>query len=231
MIRTAPIVFTAHTDVWRRLITALGGTVVVDSPAWTVVRAGRGVVALHEATDAKRGTTELWFEATEPEVAARATGGVVTAKELDGGAGTVWEARFPDGQMVGFSPLEGSSDGAPGRLSVLPIWVTTDVETASDALVKAGATGRIASDSGVWADLSVDDGLVAVHGGSQAGTVLSFEYDGDIDALAERVSDAGVEVRVIDETFGRTLRLDHPDGDEEIWVNERQTDLYGYHKG
>lgn len=113
----------------------------------------------------------------------------------------------------------------------MPIWVTPHVENAAQALLGAGATRRIASDSGVWADLTVDDGLVAVHEGQKVGTVLSFEYAGDLDALAEQVRASGVQVRVIDETFGRTLRLDHPDGGKEIWVNERQQDLYGYHQG
>ena len=231
MIRTAPIHFTPNTEAWRGLLTALGGTVAVDSPGWVVIRANHGVVALHESAETQTATTELWFEASEPETSARATGGLVTATELGDGLGTVWEARLPDGQLVGFSPLGSRSDGDAGPLSVLPVWVTPAVSAAAQALVGAGATRRIASESGAWADLAVDDGLVAVHAGAEVGTLLSFEYDGDIDALADMVRAKGLEVRVIDETFGRTLRLDHPDGAEEIWVNERQIDLYGYHQG
>lgn len=232
MIRTAPIHYTANPDAWRQLLTALGGTVVVDSPGWVVARAGRGVVSLHGPSPAKAsGQTELWLEASEPESSAHATGGEVTAMDLGGDLGTVWSSRLPDGQLVGYSPLDDSSEGEAGPLSVMPIWVTPHVENAAQALLGAGATRRIASDSGVWADLTVDDGLVAVHEGQKVGTVLSFEYAGDLDALAEQVRASGVQMRVIDETYGRTLRLDHPDGGKEIWVNESQQDLYGYHQG
>lgn len=58
--------------------------------------------------------------------------------------------------------------------------------------------------------------------------MLSFEYDGPITDLEQAMTDQGVKVRVIDESYGRTLRFDDPDGGEEIWVSERQRDLYGY---
>ncbi len=33
---------------------------------------------------------------------------------------------------------------------------------------------------------------------------------------------------LFDATYGRTLLVDRPGGGEPIWINERQTDLYGY---
>lgn len=121
MIRTAPIHYTANPDAWRQLLTALGGTVVVDSPGWVVARAGRGVVSLHGPSPAKAsGQTELWFEASEPESSAHATGGEVTAMDLGGDLGTVWSSRLPDGQLVGYSPLDDSSEVRPGRCPSCP---------------------------------------------------------------------------------------------------------------
>lgn len=230
MIRTAPIQFTNNPDAWVSLLTALGGTLVTDSPGWKVVRFGGGVVALHGADSKERsGDLEFWFDATDPEAAARATGGEVQHRELEG-AGTVWEALMADGQRLGFNPWSADSDGPAGQLSVMPIWSTPDVDAAATALKGIGAEPRIASDSGVWADFTVDDGLIAVHSGTGCASTLSFESAGPLDALAEQLEAKGMAVRVIDENFGRTLRVDHPDGREEIWINAQQDDLYGYHE-
>ena len=71
---------------------------------------------------------------------------------------------------------------------------------------------------------------MAVHRG-EAEVVLSFEWDGDVDRLSEVLKSRGFVSRVIDEAYGRSLRIDDPDGGVELWVNERQSDLYGYREG
>ena len=55
--------------------------------------------------------------------------------------------------------------------------------------------------------------------------------DGDVDRLSEVLKSRGFVSRVIDEAYGRSLRIDDPDGGVELWVNERQSDLYGYREG
>ena len=79
-------------------------------------------------------------------------------------------------------------------------------------------------------DFTLTDGLMAVHRG-EAEVVLSFEWDGDVDRLSEVLKSRGFVSRVIDEAYGRSLRIDDPDGGVELWVNERQSDLYGYREG
>lgn len=234
MIRTAPIRFTAATDAWRTLLEALGLAPVVDGPGWVVYKAGGGIVCLH-APDGRRGLTELWFEASDPKAAADAVAelGVPVTEAEDAGAGTVYRAAMGDGQLLGLAGLqtweEGSAPRPDPRLFVLPLWMTDAIERSAAALEAVGATRRISSETGQWVDLTLDDGLVAVHDGS-LDVVLSFEYNGDVDELAGRLADAGVEARVIDEAYGRSLRVDDPDGGTELWVNERMTDLYGYRK-
>jgi hypothetical protein len=205
----------------------MGATVAVDSPGWVVLRFGGGVVALHSA-EASR--TELWVEAEDPEVTARATGGEVALKPTDD-AGQLWRATLPGGLVVGFSTWQAVEDdraGALPELAVQPLLFTPDVAAAAAMLAAIGARPRISSDSGDWADFVLDDGLMAVHVGPEVGVGLSFEFDGDIERLAGRLGSHGIPARVIDEPYGRSLRVDHPDGEDEIWVNERQTDLYGY---
>ena len=48
------------------------------------------------------------------------------------------------------------------------------------------------------------------------------------DSLDWALDAAGIESALIDETYSRTLQVADPDGVKEIWINERQTDLYGY---
>lgn len=229
MIRTAPIRFTPNVDRWHEVLRALGCTFVTQSPGWQVARAGSGVVALHAATDPY---TELWFETKDPAVRAQACGGSVEPKPADGQPDPCWVATMPDGMRLGFSAwTDQSMEGADARLSVAPLWVTPRVGDAAATLVRIGGRRRISSATGDWVDLTMPDGLMAVHIGATAAAVLGFEWDGDVDDLAVRLADHGFEARVIDESYGRSLRVDDPDGGDEIWINERQTDLYGYRVG
>lgn len=45
--------------------------------------------------------------------------------------------------------------------------------------------------------------------------------------LAENLARAGVKASVTDEAYGRALQLPTPDGGE-LWINQKQTDFYGY---
>lgn len=236
MITTAPLRFTNATQAWLRLLQALGARPVVESPEWTLVRAGAGVLALHGADATEAGRTELWFSVDDPAElgeAMRARGADVVTEHLEG-VGPVRHLTTAQGLRLGLQAhdtVAGVPSGEPDpRLAVLPLWIAPDVTAAAEDLVALGARRRLASESGAWADLATDDGLVGVHEGAP-GVVLSFEYDGDVDDLARRVEAAGLAARVIDESYGRTLRVDDPDGGPELWVNQRQTDLYGYRQG
>jgi hypothetical protein len=72
-------------------------------------------------------------------------------------------------------------------------------------------------------------GLVGVHADQRVSTVLSFET-ADAPALAERFAARGLRADIVDESYGRSLRFDDPDGGVELWVNETMTDLYGYRR-
>ena len=67
---------------------------------------------------------------------------------------------------------------------------------------------------------------VALHHGDPY-TELSFEYAGDLDALAFRLDAAGYAAEIVDEAYNRTLRVTGP-ARVDLWINGVQRDLYGY---
>jgi len=129
-------------------------------------------------------------------------------------------------------PPAPAADARPsGALKVLPIWYPREIDDAARFLDALGLRGRIASDSGAWRDYRADGGgLVALHDDDGTPRVeLAFEYAGDLDALADRLTDAGFEATVVDEAYNRTMRVTTPDG----WIlsiNGHQSDLHGFHR-
>jgi len=67
--------------------------------------------------------------------------------------------------------------------------------------------------------------------GYRAGdTSLAFESDEPLEAVRDRLHAAGfADAHIIDEAYGRTLLVTDPDG-VRIAIDERQDDLYGYHR-
>lgn len=232
MIRVQPIIFTTSLHKWTNLLSALGLSQLSDEPGWKVFAADAGRIALHDGDESR---VDLWFDADDAaqltDELAKAGGSV---NEMDLGEGvTVWEAKF-DGVVIGVgspAPNDPVETRDPSGLSVFPLWYTANVERASTVLRKLGVRPRISADGGGWADFIADDGLIAVHHANIEEGALAFEYGGDLDTLQQKLRDAGIDSRRIDETFGATLRVDHPDGQSEIWINEPQNDLYGYHEG
>ena len=96
-----------------------------------------------------------------------------------------------------------------------------------------GLQPRIEFNRPGWVDLAGSAGLVALHdaatsatGGVHGETRLGFEVD-DAEAAAKSLQDQGIAATVIDESFGRFLKLGdrsaHP-----VIADEVQRDLYGY---
>lgn len=231
MIRVQPIVFTSHLDKWEDLLTALGMNLLLDEPKWKVFEANHGRLALHKGG---KDRLELWFDSDHAETcvaALEAAGG--TIKEMDLGDGVVVHEAHFDSVVTGISSAVVGDDIQPSTgngLSVFPLWYTSHVDRAISALKGLGLQPRISSDGGGWADFRADEGLVAVHRADHESAGLAFEYTESLDDLQARLGQAGIQSRRIDENFGATLRIDHPDGGDELWINAPQDDLYGYHQ-
>lgn len=228
-----PIRFTADIPAWQRIITALGGVLVSEHPGWLVHQLGAGRLALHAShPDQPAGLTTLALETPVPltEAVAGATAAGVPIRLEDTDHGTAGVVRAPDGIEVTLdAPTAGAGRARDGRLAVLPIWYSPDAAVPLRVLEGLGARRRIVGDDGGWTDLTCDGGgLLAVHVAERAGTELAFEWDGDVEEALTLLTDAGVRARLIDETYSRTVHVADPDGGKSVWINERQTDLYGY---
>lgn len=114
-----------------------------------------------------------------------------------------------------------------------PIRYTDNVPAMRKFLETLGFQPRIAADAGNWVDFAGGQGLLALHSGEpeRAGTdELAFETDESLEALCDRLHDAGyADARIIDESYGYSLQVTDPDG-RVVYVNARHDDMYGYHR-
>lgn len=114
-------------------------------------------------------------------------------------------------------------------MKVVPIRYTTNVAAAVRFYQALGLDLGPANRPGAWVELPAASGMVAVHrtDGEDVGRCeLAFETEEPLEQVAARVRAAGFEVGpVIDENFGRSLRVRDPDG---VWVqiNLLGRDLY-----
>ncbi|MBM6621858.1 VOC family protein [Micrococcaceae bacterium RIT802] len=235
MLRVAPIQFTEKPDEWALLLEALGLVRAVHADGWQEFDSASGRFRLH-APDSRHaaGTLRLAFEVGDLDEFSRRTREAGTAVVLsEEGHGRTATITGPDG-LVFIATVEATRpapESADPALRVLALWMTPDPEGSAATLRAIGARPEIASDTGGWVQFRAKNGgLVATHAGTSAHAVPSFQYDGDIQHLHQRLLAAGLAAGLIDESYGRTVRLAHPDGGEDLWINEVQRDLYGYHR-
>ncbi|MGW5385882.1 VOC family protein [Nocardia sp. NPDC003963] len=103
-------------------------------------------------------------------------------------------------------------------LTALPIRYVAD--TAASRRFYAGLGLRPDNTAGVsvWTQLDADAGAVGIHDaavskGRPPGTVeLGFATDEPLEAVAARLGAAGYTPELVEEDFGRSLRLIDPDG-------------------
>jgi hypothetical protein len=120
-------------------------------------------------------------------------------------------------------------------MRVLPIRFTADVPAMRRFLEALGLQPHITSDGGGWLDLRAAAGGVQLHTNERTDeprrsgeTGLSFEADEPLESVLARLLAAGfADAHIIDEEFGRSLRVTDPDG-AVVWVAEPMTDFYGY---
>ncbi len=239
MIIVRPVQYTSRVAQYRELFGAIGLAELPPdragdtTPDWAVFQAGSGRVGLHAVPngDPLDGQASLGFETDALDAVAGRLAEICKVRRFGRSGGRAIEAIAPDGlPLVFLAPTAGQSSPPSPELAALNLWMTADVGGATRVLQALGLDDRVRSESGGWFQASADGGgLAAVHeGGDEPNAELSFEYDGDVDALAGRLSAAGIGCNVVDESYGRTLLMDRPGGGEPIWVNERQSDLYGY---
>lgn len=115
-------------------------------------------------------------------------------------------------------------------MRVFPIWFAADVEESARFLAALGLGAGAPSSS--WMELEGSGGAVGVH--TTAATEqprkggeceLAFATDEPLVDVQRRLFAAGfTDAHVIDETFGRSLRVTSPDG-VVVRVNSYDADL------
>ncbi|QPZ37941.1 hypothetical protein [Paramicrobacterium chengjingii] len=233
------IQFTQHPHPWHALAEALGLTANGEkNDAWTEFD-GDGMLALHavDASDPRVGTAEVWMLVDDDDALAdletqlSAAGIAVIRGAMEGVGATLEIALDPHSTI---HAVVGHARAPRGDTAILPLFFTPNVPASTNVATTLELKPRTSSDAGTWADLTAPGGgILALHAEHAAQTPdaspvsLSLEYRGNLDALAERLTDANFENSVVDEAYNRTLILSTPDGNE-LWVNGAQTDLYGY---
>jgi hypothetical protein len=119
-------------------------------------------------------------------------------------------------------------------MKVFPVRYTDDAAAMRRFLEALGLRSTIASDSGGWVALESAAGGVGLHAAaltdqprSPGETDLSFESEEPLEAVQERLAVAGFPSDIVDESFGRSLRVIDPDG-VAVQVNEAMSDDYGF---
>jgi hypothetical protein len=114
-------------------------------------------------------------------------------------------------------------------MRLVPIRYSSDVEAMTRFYATLGLRTGPVSRPGGWVELPAAGGMLAIHRGDRADDgrcELAFETDEPLEDVAARLRAAGYEPGpVIDEGFGRSLRVPDPDG---VWVqvNAYDRELY-----
>lgn len=119
-------------------------------------------------------------------------------------------------------------------MKVLAFRYTDDVPRLQAFLTALGLRADLASVRGGYVQFDADGGAAALHSASDADdrhtagdTTISFEADEPLEAVRDRLDAIGIPADIVDESFGRSLRVTDPDG-VPLQVNEAMTDLHGY---
>lgn len=113
-------------------------------------------------------------------------------------------------------------------MKVMPIRYVRDVEAAARFYEALGFRTTATQRTGGWRELSADGGILALHRAEDeaAGTQLSLLASEPLEQIVNRLADGGyVAGPILDESFGRSLRVIDPDG-VSVQINENDTELY-----
>lgn len=229
MTAVQQILYADDTAAWHGLVQVLGFDAPhPPTPEWAAFH-GRGSFAVHAASEAlPAGRVDLQVMVDDLDVAERALADFEVSRETMAGVGEILFVSC--GITVGVS--EGSVAVREGAPLVQPIWFATDLDEPRRILEALGLRAFISADGGGWTEMVSDAGNVGLHLADSPTVGLSFVAD-DLHAIAERLRAAGYDATIVDEAFGRTVRLPSPEegeGGDEVWINEPQRDLYGYHQ-
>lgn len=236
MTTVQQIVYTDAPERWWVLAEALGFRAVGEpGPEWAEF-SGAGILAVHAALPERRpGACDLQLLVDDLDEAQAALAAFEVERLDMAGVGEMLRVRASSGTAIGVSAGRPAVAGA--GVAVQPIWFEEDLAEPRAILEALGLRADIVADGGGWIEFAADRGAdrrseggsVGLHAGEPR-LEASFLTAGDLDELAGRLTAAGFAAAVVDEAYARTVRVADPDGGAEIWINEVQTDLHGYHR-
>lgn len=118
-------------------------------------------------------------------------------------------------------------------MKIMPVRYTDDIAALTRFCGVLGLTTNTASRAGSWVDLTAAGGMLGLHIASTAEETtavgrceLSFQTDEPLEDVLDRLRAAGyLDAHIVDEAFGRSLRVTDPDG-VPIQVDESDPSLY-----
>lgn len=113
-------------------------------------------------------------------------------------------------------------------MKVMPIRYCADVAESTRFYRALGLDLGAMTRPGTWVELPGTAGVLALHQetGNAGACELAFEADEPLEAVAARLAAAGYPPGpILDESFGRALRVQDPDG-VFVQVNEHDRSLY-----
>ncbi|MFD5225752.1 hypothetical protein ACFWHT_09050 [Microbacterium sp. NPDC058342] len=234
MIIVQQVVYTVHAERWHALAESLGLTAFYPpSPDWGEF-GGDGVLAVHRADDHRPvGAVDLNLLVDDLDAAERALAAYSVTRGRMQMVGDHLTVRTRSGAEISVFP---GAVAVTGEVTVQPIWFHEDIAEVRGILEALGMRAAVVADRGGWVEMRADAGAVGVHSvtgraeGHGPGVGLSFQTTGDLHALAARLMDAGFAASILDEAYGRSIRIPDPDGGADVCVNDAPTDLYGYHR-
>lgn len=124
-------------------------------------------------------------------------------------------------------------DAPPAALRALTLMPIVYVRSMANALRFYQVLGlTIRHEGDTWSELSLGDAVLALHrgdpktsGASPMG--LAFVSHGPLESLTERLRQSGIDqpLEMVDEAYGRSVRMQDPDG-LPIQINEHDPDLH-----
>lgn len=206
MLRSRPIHYTSHPEQWAALLQALGLVKAVDDGDWQEFDAGSGrlVVGAVEHGHPLDGSTVFGVEVGDVQEFARRTEDAGTQAEVhETPDGTTARISTDDGFEFFAFPAQRATDGtwatstgADPALAVVATWISPLVGIAATSLRNIGARPRTEDDES--ATFSTKNGgiLRVIHGADSSNGDLAFEYDGGLEPLLYRLTEAKIEARI-----------------------------------
>ena len=216
---------------------------------WLVFEApAGGRVAIHRAdTGSERdGVTQLGFEVANMEALKALADifnenpGTAQATLADTNDGPTLQITAKDGLKFAVNiAVTQLSDREPAQgVEVAQMWFTDDVAAARDILLKLGHTELVTTKRFGWDDTrATGGGRTQLHEGAcQPRVSVGFMSAIPLEELQPQAEKAGEEAAIVDEAWGRYLALPPISNTETktgldgelTWVNEEQSDYYGY---